>query len=102
MAAFREHSSLSAVVLVSIGIDIGSFERRVTVQLWVNDSAKYSLSDDEVELLNQMNFNRWKYTYPFANWDRAGTAQPMVGTLTTKVRTMEIEVEIPSSILMSF
>ena len=102
MAAFREHSSLSAVVLVSIGIDIGSFERRATVQLWVNDSAKYSLSDDEVELLNQMNFNRWKYTYPFANWDRAGTDQPMAGTLTTKVRTMEIEVEIPSSILIEF
>lgn len=101
-AAFRECSSLSAVVLVSIGIAIGSLERQATVQVWVNNSTKYPLSDEEIELLNQMNFNRWNYTYPFANWDQSGTDPPMAGTLTTKVSAMEIEIEIPASILIEF
>lgn len=101
--AFREYSSLSAVVLVSIGTDIGLLgHRRATVQLKVNARAKHPLSEEEIELLNRMNFNRWTYTYPFTNWDRPGPDQPMAGTLTTTRCAMKIEVEIPSSILMEF
>ena len=100
-AAFRQSSSLSAVVLVSI-----ANQRDAITRMFVNNIAKHPLSTEEVALVNEMEFNRWKYTYPFINWDRPTTPQPMGGKFTTRVSTkrgsMEIEVEIPSSILVEF
>jgi hypothetical protein len=101
--AFLGSSSLSAVVLVSIRLEIGSFQRRAEIQIITNPRARCPLSDDEIMLLRRMNFNRWKYTRPFVDWEQLGTDPPMAGTLTTRRNTMgEIEVEIPSSIVVEF
>ena len=66
-AAFWEHHSLSAVLIISIALKAAIFEelsRKGRAELLINPYASYPLKAEEIQLLRTIDFNRWKFTYP--------------------------------------
>lgn len=104
-AAFRKNHSISAVVIISIQASAGGFrmpEIRAHKNLFLNDYATNPLTREEIELLQKMDLNRWKYTFPLRKWGNSGHAgfEPVGGTLSYRHIGGGLEIEIPARIII--
>lgn len=63
-AVFARSRSLSAVIVVRI-----DSERGAHGEIFKNPNARIPLTDQEVETLCGLNFNRWRYTSPLQKWE---------------------------------
>jgi hypothetical protein len=104
-AAFLEHHSLSAVIIVSIALRpviLGELSRKAHVEILINPYARYPLKAEEIQSLRKIDFNRWRYTYPIEKneSDTIKRDRRVTGHLTWRPKAMGIEIEIPSNIVI--
>jgi hypothetical protein len=104
-AAFSKHRSISAAIIISIRdshAGFGRFEKRAYGEIFLNRDSNERLTEQESGLLRTMNFNRWKYTFPLQNWGKTGASgfQRASGSLTSKLRGIGMEIEVPANILV--
>jgi hypothetical protein len=107
VAAFSEHPSLSAAIVITIEnvlTGLGRPHRGARGELLINPFAFTTdpLAAEEVQALSSMNFNRWTYTRPLEKWESTNVniARRVAGTLTWRPGLMGLEVEIPANIVV--
>ena len=69
-AVFSKHSSISAVIIVTIVDTIAQIgiNKIAHAGVLLNPNSKYPLTQEEYKILCSLNFNRWKYTYSLQRW----------------------------------
>lgn len=102
---FMENHSLSAVIIVSISDKAshwGQLQKQARGQIFMNPDAKEPLTQEEAQLLGKMNFNHWKYTYPFPKWEYETTTglRNVTGLLSCRGKGVGMEIEFPAHILV--
>ena len=65
LAAFSKYRSLSGIITVPIR------ERQAQADIFINAGAKEALTKQEVQFLQKLDFNRWKYTYSLPQWEHS-------------------------------
>lgn len=104
-AAFSEHRSLSAVVVVSIELKTEIFKglyRQARAELFLNENSKNFLTPEDIESLQTINFNRWKYTSRLQKWESSveKNQRRVTGTLNWRHLPMGLEIEVPANIVV--
>lgn len=103
-AAFAENRSLSGAILVSIKTTVAIFEqpkKRARAEILINPNAIDKLRPEETTLLNELNFNRWKYHFVQEKWEIPDKVKLRRVTGTLKWGAgMTFKVEIPANIVV--
>ena len=104
-AAFNKTRSISGVIILRIQNRpkfLGGFEKEARVELFVNPNARYGLSENEVNRLRQLNFNRWKYYFQMPRYEVGNndTFRKVGGSVDIKPGAVEVELKVPSNILI--
>lgn len=96
LAAFSKYRSLSGVITVSIR------EKQAQADIFINRRAKEALTKQEIQFLQKLDFNRWKYTYSLAKWEHGDNDgfRRVGGDLVLKPGRISMKIEIPTNIVM--
>lgn len=102
---FSKNQSLSATIIVSVENVPTAFvgiEKQARAEIFINPYSKTPLMPEEVQLLSKLNFAKWKYSFPLANWKNEGRENfhSVTGTLTWRPGPLNMEVEIPANIIV--
>lgn len=102
---FLKHSSVSAVLITLIENKSVIFEglrKSATSHLYLNPSARVKLDNDEIRVLQGMNFNRWTYSRTLDNWETPDQEQyrRVRGSLKWRQTQMGIEINIPVDVVV--
>ncbi len=103
---FLKNKSLSAVITVLIENSyavFGGTEKVARGNIFINQHCKTPLTTNEIQLIEKLNFNSWKYSFPLANWKPDGREYfPKVsGRLTWRPDSLGWEVEIPANVVVA-
>lgn len=105
-SCFKSHSSVSAIITISIESHIVCFQRiqrKANRKLYINLHSRRPLTKEAREILRRVDFNRWKYTSSLVNCNSRdkNNFPKMSGMLNWRSSsTMEIEIEIPGNVLV--
>jgi len=105
LAAFKEHSSLSATIIVTFktvpGRHLG-YETIAQHKIFVNRDAKNPLTQKELSLLDSIKFNHWKYTWPLPKKETPNSPGDyrMSGRLTHRCGKFGQIIEVPTRIVI--
>jgi len=105
VAALSRYPSVSCAFIVTIRNMPGNFgrwERQARGQVISNPIARDQLTQDEIQSLCSMDFNRWNYTYPLRKWESGNhrTQQRRVsGRLTYRPGGLSVKIEIPTYVV---
>jgi hypothetical protein len=102
---FFKNRSLSATIIVSIEnapVIFGRIKKQAKFKMFTNPYSKLPLVMEEIQLLSKLNFNKWKYASPLANWKNEGGDHfpNATGTLRWGIGPLNIKVEIPVNIIV--
>jgi len=106
IAAFRQHHSLSATIVVRIETSFTSlhnqFDRQAHGDFYGNPYARDLLTEQEAQVLCKLHFNRWRYTYPLEKLEQNNNERlkRVTGSLTCSFRGVGMKIEVPANILM--
>jgi hypothetical protein len=103
-AVFAETQSISAVVTVRIECvpSLPGLQRRARSTLYLNPHSREPLTQVELEPLQRLNFNRWRYYYPMPQHKRAlgFSARRLAGSLTIGSGGFDMRLEVPATIVV--
>lgn len=103
-AAFRESTSLSAAILVTISDQFGVLQRPTKIaeaMIYQNPNAKVELEKFDLNCLLAFNFNRWSYSWRLGKYEPNQLLREtcMRGDLKMGFSHTSITVEVPSTVL---
>lgn len=104
-AAFYEHRSISAAIVISVEASFpifGRLQRQARGQLFLNPDAKVPLTQKEAQLLSEINLNRWDYTFALQKWEDKNNKgyRRVKGSLTCKQSGEGVEIEVPANVVV--
>ena len=102
---FSNHSSVSAVLVVRIenkAVIFRGFEKSATCRLYLNPTAKVNLEENEITVLQKMDFNRWTYSTPLDSWETSDKEhyRCVKGNLEWRHTFMGIEISVPVDVVI--